>query len=167
MRLNKIILLGILLISVLFVSGCVNPMYKIGTYKQNSSTIPVQTSDEGEVLQSRGISTTTEQPTSDVSGEDISDIPRYITSVRIFYGKDILGTISGTTVVGYLTSASIDTVLDFYQAQLPANGWAIIDAGEVSKMVAAMKEERGSVIVTITASEDYSGYTDINIVFVP
>lgn len=111
--------------------------------------------------------TTAGTPTVDVAGQDISDIPRYTGSVMIVYGEDVMGTIPGTVVVAYLTSASIDTVLDFYQTQLPANGWTVIDMGEVSKMPLAMKGGRGSVVVTITASEDYSGYTDINIVFVP
>ncbi len=111
--------------------------------------------------------TTAGTPTVDVAGQDISDIPRYTGSVMIFYGEDVIGTIPGTIVVAYLTSASIDTVLDFYQTQLPANGWTVFDMGEVSKMPAAIKGGRGSVVVTITASEDYSGYTDINIVFAP
>jgi len=143
-------LITILLISVLFISGC-----GCGC---GSEQVPTGTSKgEGEGL----------PPTSDVSGKDISDIARYTGSVRIFYGENVRGTTPGTIVVGYLTSESIDTVLDFYQTQLPADGWTVIDMGEVSKMPAAMKEGRGSAIVTITASEDYSGYTDINIVLIP
>ena len=100
-------------------------------------------------------------PTTDVAGKDFSDIPRYTGSTRIFYGKD--APTEGFTISAYITTASLDEVLDFYNTQFPANGWTIIDSGEISKMPTAEKEGRGMAIVTITDSEDYPGYTDVNI----
>lgn len=155
-----VIILGVILL-VLLSSGCTGLLEpKIGTFSPAPTTTPAPTTFAP-------TTTTAGTPTVDVAGQDISDIPRYTGSVMIVYGEDVIGTTPGTIVVAYLTSASIDTVLDFYQTQLPANGWTVIDMGEVSKMPLAMKGGRGSVVVTIMASEDYSGYTDINIVFVP
>jgi len=153
-------LIAVLLITALSISGCVTTQTGTRTSGGGGVASPVGGPQVGPEPAGGA-------PTSDVAGRDISDVTRYTGSVRIFYGENVLGTVPGTIVVGYLTTASIDTVLDFYQTQLPANGWTIIDMGEVSKMPAAMKEGRGSAIVTITASEDYPGYTDISIVLVP
>lgn len=151
------LLIGILVIGVVLISGCVEDL--------SSNQAPL--TGEGEGLPPTTSPSTAGPSTSDAAGQDISDIPRYTGSVRILYSADVPGTIPGTIVVAYLTSVSIDTVLDFYQTQLSANGWTVIDMGEVSKMPFATKQGRGSAIVTIIASEDYPGYTDINIVFVP
>jgi len=63
-------------------------------------------------------------PTSDVPGEDIPDVPRYPGSVRTDYLS-----VGGMTEVSYITSASFDEVVDFYEEKLPANGWDIIISG--------------------------------------
>jgi hypothetical protein len=111
-------------------------------------------------------------PILDVAGEDISDVPRYTGSVRIYYGPvpntDIV-------VIEYLTSAGIDTVSDFYEAQLPANGWTSPTDEEMMKefgltyVFVGQGVEKGEyqTIVLVRDSSDYSGYTNINITFGP
>ena len=73
-------------------------------------------------------------PTSDVAGKDISDVPRYPGSARVYYGPV---SDTGIIVVEYSTSASIDTVSDFYEAQLPANGW-VSPTGEANVFLVAL-----------------------------
>lgn len=98
---------------------------------------------------------TAQPPTSDVSGSDISDIPRYTGSVRSYYGE-----LYGVTNIYYVTSASTSTVADFYATQLPANGWT---AGGTTSIYAT----KGSAIaaIEIKASTTYSGYTEIQIAY--
>ena len=103
---KKIIFISTLLLVTLVLSGAACGKKETG---------------EGGAVPSGGIGGTSKAPTSDVAGQDISDIPRYTGSVRIFHGS-VPGVTDSRTVV-YLTSASIDTVSDFYEAQLPANGW--------------------------------------------
>ncbi len=112
-------------------------------------------------------------PTSDVAGEDISDIPRYPRSVRIHYG-----TIPGAEdmlVVVYLTPINVDTVANFYETQLPANGWETPLGAEIIEELnlpytyveqGLLKGEQ-QAIVLVRNSEEYSGYTDINITYGP
>lgn len=156
---NKILVLGILvlaIIGIIFISGC------------------TQHEDKGSGGVAEGSPRTQQPPTLDVGGEDISDIPRYTGSVRIFYGS--VPGVSGSIIVEYLTSASADTVADFYEEQLPANGWespldteTMRQFGLTYRYVgqAVEKEGRGIVVITLTDSEEYPGYTDINIVFNP
>ncbi|TET84034.1 MAG: hypothetical protein E3J36_02475 [Candidatus Nealsonbacteria bacterium] len=120
-----------------------------------------------------GDGVTPEAPTSDVAGQDISDIPRYPGSVRIHYGPVSMD--PDVIVIVYLTSESVDTVADFYETQLPANGWeSLLDAETMEEFgltyryvgQGLLKEGR-QTIVLVRASEDYSGYTDINITVGP
>ncbi|MFH1391032.1 MAG: hypothetical protein ABIH20_01840 [Candidatus Diapherotrites archaeon] len=146
---NKILVPGIFVLAVIgtiLISGCTQP--------------------EGEGL-GGAPSFTLQQvgqqiPTADVVGEDISDIPRYSGSVRIHHGP-IPGAAPGNIIVVYLTSASTDTVEAFYETQLPTNGWTVISSS--MGMIAAEKAGRGTTIVTIAASEENSGYTEISIIF--
>lgn len=111
-------------------------------------------------------------PTSDVAGKDISDVPRYPGSARVYYGPV---SDTGIIVVEYSTSASIDTVSDFYEAQLPANGWVSPTDEEMMKefgltyRYVGQGVEKGEqqTIVLVRDSSDYSGYTNINITFGP
>lgn len=120
-----------------------------------------------------GDGVTPEGPTSDVAGQDISDIPRYPGSVRTHYvpipmDPDLIAIV-------YSTSASVDTVSDFYETQLPANGWeSPLDAEMMEEFgltyryvgQGLLKEGR-QTIVLVGASEEYSGYTDISITVGP
>lgn len=101
---------------------------------------------------------TAQPPTSDVTGSDISDIPRYTGSIRSHYDYNLYG--YGVTNVYYVTTASTSTVADFYATQLPANGWT---SGGTTSIYAT----KGSAIaaIEIVASTTYSGYTEIQIVY--
>lgn len=111
-------------------------------------------------------------PTTDVSGENIPDVPRYPGSVRVYYGP-----VPGTdiVVVEYLTSASIETVSDFYEARLPADGWKLPSGEEMMEGLGlnyiyvgqGLLKEGQQTIVLVRDSTDYSGYTNINITFGP
>lgn len=96
-----------------------------------------------------------EPPTSDVSGSDISDIPRYTGSVRTYYGVLYEG-----TIIYYVTSASTSTVADFYATQLPANGWTVSGTTTITAT-------KGSAFayIEIKASSTYSGYTEIQLAY--
>jgi len=104
-------------------------------------------------------------PTSDITGEEISDIPRYPDSTRITYEENF--PTQGYIMVVYVTSDGIDPVLDFYKAQLPAHGWSYIS--KTTDQVSATKESQDpgviSILMTVTAddSDDYPGYTEISI----
>ena len=119
-----------------------------------------------------GGSVTPGVPKLDVAGEDISDVPRYPGSIRVYYGPV---SDTGIIVVEYLTSASVDTVMNFYEAQLPTDGWVSpIDEEEMqmfglSYRYAGQGVEKGEqqTIVLVRDSSDYSGYTNINITFGP
>ena len=103
-------------------------------------------------------------PTSDVSGKDIPDVPRYPGSVRT-------GSVGGT--VEYVTSASLDEVLAFYEKELPAHGWTEItprlQIDEATFAIGAIKGNR-ELMVQFSRSEDYSdwgpNYTSVFIVVV-
>ena len=111
-------------------------------------------------------------PTSDVAGENIQDVPRYPGSVRVYYGP-----VPNTNfiVVEYLTSASIDTVRDFYEAQLPTDGWVSPTDEETMQMFGlthryvgqTVEKDGEQTVVLVRSSSDYSGYTNINITFGP
>ncbi len=111
-------------------------------------------------------------PTSDVAGKDIQDVPRYPGSARVYYGP-----VPNTNfiVVEYLTSAGVDTVMDFYEAQLPTDGWispideeAMQMFGLTYRYVGQTVEKDGQqTVVLVRDSSDYSGYTNINITFGP
>ncbi len=114
---------------------------------------------------------TTWVPKSDVVGEDISDVPRYPGSVRVYYAP--MPEIPDAIIVVYVTSASIDTVADFYETQLPANGWESELPAEMMKEFGlthmyvgqTVTKEGREIFVLVRDSSDYSGYTEINISF--
>jgi len=111
-------------------------------------------------------------PKLDVAGQDIQDVPRYPGSVRV-YSAPMYGIPDAVTVV-YVTSASIDTVADFYEAQLPANGWESELTAEIMEELGltcrmyvgqTVMKENWEVFVLVGDSSDYSGYTEANISF--
>ncbi|MHC2994871.1 MAG: hypothetical protein IBV53_05155 [Candidatus Atribacteria bacterium] len=94
-------------------------------------------------------------PTSDVAGEDKKDVPRYPGSVRT-------GSVSvaGIDFVDYVTSASIDEVLAFYEKELPANGWTEITPRlqvDGATFIGAIKGNR-TLMVQCSRSENYSDW---------
>jgi len=118
-----------------------------------------------------GVVKEAQAPRLDVAGEDIQDVPRYPGSARIYYGP-MPGIPNAVTVV-YVTSASIDTVADFYETELPANGWeselpdeVIEQSGLAYKYVGqTITKERQEAFILVQDSYDYSGYAEINISF--
>ena len=122
-----------------------------------------------------------DKPTSDVPGRDLPDIPRYPGSVRSMYGT-LVGMPDAGFYIMYDAPGSAKEVQDFYEAQLPANGW------ESSVSVEKMEENReyyesigmksyrfieseltkGNQTMSISiglGGSDYPGYTDVIIVF--
>ena len=106
-------------------------------------------------------------PTSDVQGEDFADLPRYPGSVRVSYVSMSFGDAGRVSTVGYITSASFDEVVDFYEEKLPANGWDIImsgfqideDEGQFWSLLASKGDK--SVTVVCELSDEYPDYTSI------
>jgi len=116
-------------------------------------------------------------PISDVAGKDISDVPRYPGSVRIYYGS-IPGE-KNVTTVAYLATASIDIVSNFYETQLPENGWkSPIDEQTMKEMMQMsgltyryvgqiLEKGEEQMVILIAETSDYPGYTEISITFGP
>ena len=125
-------LLTVLVIGVVLISGCVGPV----------EDAPVE--EEEVAIQTEG------PPTSDVAGEDISDVPRYPGSVRTAYLGD-------GTMLWYVTSASVDEVLAFYEKELPANGWTVLGRMQVDYaiLIGADKGNR-RLMVECSRSEDHA-----------
>jgi|GEM_PF-6784429 len=133
-KLGILALLTVLVIGVVLISGCVGPV----------EDAPVE--EEEVAIQTEG------PPTSDVAGEDKKDVPRYPGSVRT-------GSVGGT--VEYVTSASLDEALAFYEKELPANGWTEItprlQVDEATFAIGAIKGNR-KLMVQCSRSEDYSDW---------
>jgi len=110
-------------------------------------------------------------PKLDVAGEDIQDVPRYPGSVRVYYAP-MPGIPNAITVV-YVTSATIDTVADFYETELPAKGWESESSAEMMEEFGLTRmyvgqtviKEGREIFVLVRDSSDYSGYTEVNISF--
>ncbi len=105
-------------------------------------------------------------PTSDVKGEDISDLPRYPGSIRVNYWRMSFGDGGEKLTVIYVTSASIDEVLSFYQKELPVNGWVDITEGQVEDTFMLMGHKEGAnVKISIYLGDiDYPGHTLIALI---
>jgi hypothetical protein len=103
-------------------------------------------------------------PTSDVTGKNIPDVPRYPGSVRAGYLHFDDERARRTTVV-YITPASIDEVLRFYKKELPANGWIdIIEMQEEDTFFLVGYKEGASAQVHIGPDEYYPDHTSIGLV---
>jgi len=91
-------------------------------------------------------------------------VPRYPGSVRTDY-LSIPGKRMRITVVGYITSASVDEVVNFYKEKLLSNGWTDIEDWRVEGTIFLVGQKDGrSVKVTISFDEDYLNYTSVLIV---
>jgi hypothetical protein len=78
------------------------------TEKKDNSVSTENTDDEE----------TIEMATTDVFGEDLTDIPRYPSSIRTYYAQD-----EEETAVTYETQDSETKVRDFYKTTLIEKGW--------------------------------------------
>jgi len=101
---------------------------------------------------------TTEAPIAEVSGEDITDVPRFPGSIRV------------TCEVGpqewfveYLASADVAEVVAFYEDSLGTGGWTIqaVMADSGSNQIVATKSGRGILTIDITAEGTSTGETRI------
>ena len=104
-------------------------------------------------------------PTEDVPGEDLADVPRFPDSVRTYYS----GSDWAFRIIDYLTEASLDEIVDFYETQLPDHGWTLNysepywnDEWEIDA------EKDGAWLrIEITPSWTYRGYHEIWIQYAP
>ena len=143
---RKILFLFTIFAVLFLLSGCV---------KVPSGTIGDEGTGEGAGGETAGV------PTTDVSGKDIANVPRYPGSIRTY-----AGTVMGGDMIAYQTLASVDTVAVFYEEQLPTKGWMII-ASTIDpdlRGITATTESGDYVTIAIAASEEYSGYTAISMV---
>lgn len=67
-------------------------------------------------------------PAEDVSGEDISGLPRYPGSVRVQYVRDDFDGVMWTEVE-YATATELDDVREFYRDVFRTEGWSVGDVG--------------------------------------
>ena len=100
-------------------------------------------------------------PVSDVEGEDVPGLPRYPGSVRIDYFRTEQ---AGSTSVGntYLTGASRDEVVEYFEGTLPEADWtinAILEQNGESILNAT--REAMTLQLVVTPSKDFDGYTEI------
>ncbi|QYJ16417.1 hypothetical protein Rxycam_02250 [Rubrobacter xylanophilus DSM 9941] len=72
--------------------------------------------------------TSPELPARDVSGADISGLPRYPGSVRVAYVRESQGELVWTEVE-YLTDARLESVREFYRDVFRTQGWTVGDVG--------------------------------------
>ena len=72
--------------------------------------------------------TSPELPARDVSGADISGLPRYPGSARVAYVREIQGELVWTEVE-YLADARLERVREFYRDAFRTEGWAVGDVG--------------------------------------
>lgn len=128
-KLGILALLTVLVIGVVLISGCVGPV----------EDAPME---EEVAIQTEG------PPTSDVAGEDKKDVPRYPGSVRT-------GSVGGT--VEYVTLASLDEALAFYEKELPANGWTVLGRMQVDYAI-SIGADKGNrrLMVECSRSEDHA-----------
>ncbi len=114
-----------------------------------------------------------DKPTADVQGKDLPSVPRYPGSVRSMYGT-IPGYPDAGFYIMYDAPGSAKEVMDFYEVQLPANGWessltveAADEYNESYRFIDQALERGGQEIVVQVglAGSDYAGYTDVTITF--
>ncbi|MEM2080791.1 MAG: hypothetical protein QXP44_06415 [Candidatus Bathyarchaeia archaeon] len=105
-----------------------------------------------------------ELPKEDVAGEDLTDVPRFPSSVRTIYEN-----YSESVSIEYLASANITAVTEYYAIELPANGWVLegMVVGGIKTEIYAAKMERGFVTINIEDSDGYNGYVNVEVIFTP
>jgi len=86
---------------------------------QNNQTPTLSPSSSALSLQSS--QPTLSMPVSDVTGEDLADVPRFPESIRTSYGKESADVIN----LEYMAKASQDQILKFYKEHLPTAGWLL------------------------------------------
>jgi len=71
-------------------------------------------------------------PPRDVVGHDLFDIPRYMSSIRLYYSNETYG---NTTFIdiAYYTDNNINEVIGFYEAQMSNYNWSLLSRSIVMK----------------------------------
>ena len=114
-----------------------------------------------------------DKPTADVPGRDLPDVPRYPGSVRSMYGS-LPGMSDAGFYIMYDAPGTAEEVMDFYEAQLPANGWeSSVSAEEAEErwksypksyrfIEAPLTKGKQEMVIQIGLSgSDYPGYIDV------
>jgi hypothetical protein len=105
-------------------------------------------------------------PTRDVDGQDFADVPRYPDSVRIDYRSLTVDSDIDREQVDYLTGDNPEDIKEFYENELEAQGWDIIESliltekDDVGVYVRASKDTKTLELGT-QPSSDYDDMTEI------
>ncbi|NLE96351.1 MAG: hypothetical protein GX600_11870 [Dehalococcoidia bacterium] len=103
---------------------------------------------------------TTEAPIGEVSGEDITDVPRFPGSIRVTCEAG-----PEERLVEYIASADVAEVVAFYGDRLGEGGWTVqaVMADTGSNQIVATKPGRGILTIDVTAEGTSTGETRIAI----
>jgi hypothetical protein len=95
---------------------------------------------------------------------DVAPIP---SGARVIEASSFTTGGQTTVAVSYLTKEDPESVGDFYGAEVPGNGWSetsrLSSNGEVF-LTYENPDEGGQLVLTISPSDNYNGYTEVTIV---
>ena len=109
-----------------------------------------------------------EPPTTDVDGQDFTDVPRYPNSVRINYLSVTVDSDTDKEQVDYLTDQELESIKEFYENELDVHGWEVVTAMIVTErddaqlFIEANKDNEYLKLGT-QPSSDYDDMTEIMI----
>jgi len=170
---TTILIIILVVILVLGVGGYFTVKKAIQLGKEKGGEILNELSSKENGQSAEGGGQSGEKPTSDVPGRDLPDVPRYPGSIRTMYGI-IPGSPDTGFYIMYDAPGSAKEVKDFYEKQLPANGWEsslTVEAAEEYNQSYRFIEQplnRGDqemVIQIGLAGGDSPGYIDVVITF--
>jgi len=180
---TTILIIILVIILVLGISGYlgVKKAIQIGKEKGGEILNELASEENGQPIGEGEEEQSGDKPIADVPGKDLPDVPRYPGSIRSMYGI-IPGMPDAGFYIMYDAPGSAKEVKDFYESQLPANGWesAIsveeaegnrefyesIGMGSYRFIEAELtKGEQRMVVQVGLAGSDYPGYTDVIITF--
>ena len=71
-------------------------------------------------------------PSRDVEGRGLSGIPRYMSSIRLYYSNETYGNTTSINIA-YYTDNNINEVIGFYETQMPNYNWSLLSKSIVKK----------------------------------
>jgi len=71
-------------------------------------------------------------PSRDVEGRGLSGIPRYMSSIRLYYSNETYGNTTSINIA-YYTDNNINEVIGFYETQMPNYNWSLLSKSIVMK----------------------------------
>jgi len=71
-------------------------------------------------------------PSRDVEGHDPFDIPRYMSSIRLYYSNETYGNTTFINIA-YYTNNNINEVIGFYETQMLNYNWSLLSKSIVMK----------------------------------